>query len=152
MNSEYYDVNGQRVTSSNNGNDINGYAPEGNFDAWNFASWDGWSGWGKNVKYVLFSFSHSTTYAPLPFQIKDFKIHGQLTNSFYDIYVTKNDNTGISKVKYAKGNYDTTYFKTSGTEVTEDSIRVTENGIYTVYVEDSAGNSVVSTIEITNIG
>ena len=62
-----------------------------------------------------------------------------MTNSFYLINV-KLDNPNITTIKYAKGNYTSDYFASNGTIVSNNQIRVTENGTYTVYAEDSSGN------------
>ncbi|MEK3796448.1 S-layer homology domain-containing protein [Paenibacillus sp. FSL R7-0204] len=56
----------------------------------------------------------------------------------------------ISAVKWAAGSRDIAYFAAAGTEIT-DHFAVQENGVYSVYVADVAGNANVSNIEISNI-
>ncbi len=65
----------------------------------------------------------------------------------------------IQIVKMANGERDTNYFTNNGTELQmkkEDKtstsiVNITQNGIYTIYAEDEAGNKVVKTIDITEI-
>ena len=91
-------------------------------------------------------------YASFPQKIKNLKVYGQLWQGFYYINVNAEDNeSGVKLIKYAQGNQDASYFASNGTEVTGNTIRVTENGVYTVYVEDNTGNKTVQTIEITQI-
>ncbi|MEI7028166.1 invasin domain 3-containing protein, partial [Paenibacillus sp. y28] len=56
----------------------------------------------------------------------------------------------VASVKWAAGSRPISYFDTQGTEITS-SFTVQENGIYSVYVRDTAGNTNVSLIEISNI-
>lgn len=58
--------------------------------------------------------------------------------------------SGIAELKWAKGDHHAAYFAQGGTVFT-GSFPVSENGIYTVYAEDGAGNGAVQTITITNI-
>lgn len=53
-------------------------------------------------------------------------------------------------MKWAAGSRDIAYFTAAGTEI-KDHFTVQENGIYSVYVADGAGNANVSVIEISNI-
>ncbi|MNE38951.1 Cadherin-like beta sandwich domain protein [compost metagenome] len=56
----------------------------------------------------------------------------------------------VSSIKWAAGVRSIAYFDMMGTEIT-DHFTVQENGIYSVYVEDTAGNANVSLIEVQNI-
>ncbi|OKP73646.1 hypothetical protein A3842_21735 [Paenibacillus sp. P3E] len=56
----------------------------------------------------------------------------------------------VSSIKWAAGSRSISYFDTQGTEIS-DHFTVQENGIYSVYVADKAGNANVSLIEIRNI-
>lgn len=58
--------------------------------------------------------------------------------------------TGISVTKYAYGEVTAAAFQTQGNSF-EGAFTVQENGIYTVYARDAAGNESINTIEITNI-
>ena len=59
----------------------------------------------------------------------------------------------------ASGERDTNYFASNGTELGMEKgdktstsvVNVTENGTYTIYAEDEAGNKVVKTIDVTEI-
>ncbi|WP_025708494.1 S-layer homology domain-containing protein, partial [Paenibacillus graminis] len=56
----------------------------------------------------------------------------------------------ISSIKWAAGSRSISYFDTQGTQI-KDHFTVQENGIYSVYAADTAGNANVSLIEIQNI-
>lgn len=56
----------------------------------------------------------------------------------------------VSSIKWAAGSRSISYFDTQGMEI-QDHFTVKENGIYSVYVADKAGNANVSLIEIQNI-
>ena len=110
------------------------------------------TGNGGNIKYVQIGFALGTEYSQPVVKVKNFKMHGQLYTEFYDIKLTPNGTySGIANAKFAKGNQAKAYFASAGTNIENNTFRVTENGIYTVYVEDEAGNSTVSTIEVTKI-
>ncbi|MCM1988356.1 hypothetical protein [Oceanirhabdus seepicola] len=58
-----------------------------------------------------------------------------------NISVEINDNlSGVQYKKWTAGEVDLGYFENQGTEFNENSIVVDENGDYTFYVEDRAGN------------
>ncbi|MBO0589276.1 hypothetical protein I2484_18445, partial [Sporosarcina sp. E16_8] len=69
-----------------------------------------------------------------------------------NIIVTANiaDDSSISEKKWAVGSHDATYFASSGTTLGA-SFEVSENGTFTVYAKDAAGNISVQVIKITNI-
>ncbi|MNH86695.1 Endo-1,4-beta-xylanase A precursor [compost metagenome] len=56
----------------------------------------------------------------------------------------------VAVVKWAPGNQQVSYFEKEGTAFT-DRFTVQENGVYSVYVADTAGNANVRVIEINNI-
>ncbi|WP_416150708.1 cadherin-like beta sandwich domain-containing protein [Salipaludibacillus sp. HK11] len=58
--------------------------------------------------------------------------------------------SGITERKWAAGEEEKAYFTDEG-EAFTDSFNVSENGTYTVYARDDAGNEAVETITITNI-
>ena len=81
-------------------------------------------------------------------------------NENVEVSMTFIDNlTNIKKVKVAKGEQAIDYFENSGQELIlekEDNsaialINVMENGTYTVYVEDEAGNAKIETFDVTTI-
>ncbi len=146
----YYDNNMVSKVSSNSYSG-NGYATGASaFNVWNNTVWNGYS--ARNIDYVRFVFATSNTYSQPPVKIKNIKISSEtLDNSFYDINITSSDNVGVVTTKYASGQRDVSYFASNGTAVTGNSVRVTANGYYTVYVADAAGNATVSQIQITNI-
>lgn len=108
--------------------------------------------YGPDVKYVKLKYSVGNAYSQPTTKIRNLKIYGEeIPNNFYLINIQSNDNVGVVLTKYASGNQTINYFKTNGTEVLNNQIRVTTNGIYTVYVRDEAGNETIQTINITNI-
>lgn len=72
------------------------------------------------------------------------------------VTISAKDSSGISSVKWASGEQTASYFKSKGTTLKLNSKNTTtftvkENGIYTVYVLDKAGNGKVVEIKISNI-
>ncbi|SDD51224.1 Cadherin-like beta sandwich domain-containing protein [Paenibacillus sp. UNCCL117] len=59
--------------------------------------------------------------------------------------------TGLASLKWAAGIRDASYFGSAGTEVTASVFTAIDNGTYTVYAADTAGNEQVETITIANI-
>lgn len=59
--------------------------------------------------------------------------------------------SGVSVKKWAPGNQTKEYFANAGTTISGDTFVATNNGTYTMYVADRAGNSRVATINVTNI-
>ena len=81
-----------------------------------------------------------------------------VTNSPVTVSVLAHDISGISEMKYSSGNLDVNdkiWADTStgsGVSVVSNSkFTVKQNGAYSVYVKDKAGNAVVETIGIDNI-
>ncbi|MED3575060.1 leucine-rich repeat protein [Cytobacillus praedii] len=72
-------------------------------------------------------------------------------NTEIEIDVKILDNNPIIEKKWAKGNQDESYFLKAGTNITDNTFNVSENGTYTVYTKDSAGNVSLKTIDISNI-
>lgn len=73
------------------------------------------------------------------------------TNVAIDVDVDVVDNNPIVEKKWAKGNKDVVFFETDGTDIVGDSFNVSENGQYTVFAKDSAGNTSLKTITVSNI-
>ena len=108
--------------------------------------------YGSSIKYITLQFEENSSYSKNPERIKNFKVHGQLWSDFYNIKVNASDSeSGIKVKKYALGERDAAYFATNGEIFTGDTITVTENGKYTVYVEDNAGNKTVQKITVSKI-
>ncbi len=104
-----------------------------------------------NTKYIVFRF-HGRHYGAAPYKIRNVKIYGKnIPNSFYFINVDTLNDDSIVSLKYAKGIYDVSYFENNGAIVSNNQIRVTENGTYTIYAKDNYGNEVVETIDINKI-
>ncbi|MBO0587627.1 hypothetical protein I2484_10040, partial [Sporosarcina sp. E16_8] len=61
------------------------------------------------------------------------------------------DNVEIAEKKYAAGTRNAEYFATAGEILPGNKFIVTDNGAYTVYARDTAGNETVETITISNI-
>jgi hypothetical protein len=71
-----------------------------------------------------------------------------------DVIITISDlDADVQMVKWAKGIQHPQYFASAGTLITNEpkTFTVSENGTYTVYVEDHAGNKKVQTIMISNL-
>ena len=150
--STYYDDNNNPTTSKENYNS-NGFSQGATLNTWKSLTWNAsWANrYGPNVKKVLLNFNAGSNYSQPITKIRNFKIHGQVNGSSYDITVRAEDNVSITSTKYAKGNYDASYFTNNGTNVTNNKVTVTENGTYTFYVRDASGNENTTTIDITNI-
>lgn len=73
------------------------------------------------------------------------------TNVAIDVDIDIVDNNPIIEKKWAAGTQDVTFFNTGGTDVIGDSFNVSDNGTYTVYAKDSAGNTTIKTITVSNI-
>ena len=151
MDSYYFDKTQNNIISLN-GYGENGWAPQLPLNVWsNNFWWDGYSGYGKNVKYLTLKFKTGNNYSQPITKIRNLKVYGQLKNNFYDIEVHALDNVGVNLIKYAKGEFGKEYFDNQGTVVTDGKVRVVENGYYTFYVSDKKGNVGISTILIKNI-
>ena len=80
------------------------------------------------------------------------------TKSSVPVRVVANAKSGITVKKYVKGDYDKdsevwNLTPASGGAITMDSdtFSVSENGVYSVYVESGNGKSVIEKVAITNI-
>ena len=146
----YYDEQYNSMTATN------GYAGNGNSPQLPLNTWSNdfkfeYSN-ATNFKYLRIEFKTGNDYSQPTTKIRNLKIYGDaIPNNFYLINITSSDNVGVVLTKYASGNQTTNYFKTNGTEVLNNQIRVTTNGIYTVYVRDEEGNETIQTINITDI-
>ena len=148
----YFDSN-YNSTNAQNNNSTNGFAPSLPLNTWsNNFSFNGYNGYGNSIEYVRVRNTVGDQYSQPPVKIRNFKMHGQLFEKFYNISVTSNGtNSNIVKTKWLAGEKTVADFASAGEKVTNRKFEVTENGIYTVYVEDEAGNGAVSTIEVTKI-
>ncbi|MGG3309197.1 S-layer homology domain-containing protein [Paenibacillus lautus] len=71
-----------------------------------------------------------------------------------DIAITvdaSDQESGIEIVKWAAGKQQVSYFAAEGNALQGAGFTVSENGLYTVYAKDKAGNEQIKTIEITNL-
>ena len=59
--------------------------------------------------------------------------------------------SNVAKTKWLAGEKTVPDFENAGADVENNIFRVTENGTYTVYVEDEAGNGAVATIAVDKI-
>jgi len=59
--------------------------------------------------------------------------------------------SGVALLKWADGAREATYFNSGGTVFSGTNFDVTENGTYTVYAQDVAGNKSVETVTVNNI-
>ena len=68
------------------------------------------------------------------------------------LVINVTDNISVDSIKYDKGDLDKSYFKNNGNKVLNKGIvKITENGMYTFYAKDAAGNVNIHKIEIDNI-
>lgn len=68
------------------------------------------------------------------------------------VNVSVEDDTNIETIRYVKGIKDTSYFEENGSNITNNgNITITENGKYTIYAKDEAGNEYIEVIEIKNV-
>lgn len=76
-----------------------------------------------------------------------------ITNGSVTITASVGDtDSGLVLAKYDSGNRTASYFETSGSILPSSNlITATDNGIYTVYAKDAAGNTSTKTISINNI-
>lgn len=152
----YYNSSYTAVKGSNN-HEANGYAPEFVLNTWGGDTvgtktfFDGYNAACEQVKNVKVQFQVGNDFSQPVVKIRNFKFWGQLNNSFYIINVYSSDNIGIVETKYAYGKQNVDYFTNNGTVVTENQVTVTQNGIYTFYTKDAAGNETINTIEIDKI-
>jgi uncharacterized repeat protein (TIGR02543 family)/prepilin-type N-terminal cleavage/methylation domain-containing protein len=151
----YYNLYKQSTTNLAGGTS-SGYAKtivlnewEENLYWYTVDDWKAQNRYGTNVKYMRITLPGNRTQSPII--IRNLKIYGQMTNSFYLINTEITNGEAIVIRKYDKGVKTADYFRTSGIDFEGTQITVDSNGIYTVYVEDAAGNYSIQTIEITNI-
>ncbi len=77
------------------------------------------------------------------------------TKGDVSLLIKASDASGIKVIKYASGNKDVEYFKTKGKVLVlnskEANLKVKNNGTYTFYTRDNAGNGITKKITISNI-
>ncbi len=73
------------------------------------------------------------------------------TNTDVEIRLDASDNVAIAKRLWAAGLQNAAFFQSGNGTSLNDGFSATQNGVYSVYVEDTAGNAVLKTIEVTNI-
>lgn len=74
-----------------------------------------------------------------------------VTNKNVTVTASIHDNVKVISKKWASGNQTAAYFTKNGTKFTSSTFNIKTNGTYTVYAKDSAGNTHVQTITISNI-
>jgi len=57
----------------------------------------------------------------------------------------------VTVKKWAFGNYSASYFSSSGYTLSDSSITVTNNGVYTIYAKDAAGNESIANITVSYV-
>ena len=71
-----------------------------------------------------------------------------------NVRVLASDDQEVYLVRWAKGRRTTSYFNEEdkgNTIVNGSTIQISENGVYTIYASDEAGNETLKEVEITNI-
>jgi hypothetical protein len=153
MGSIYYDASYVNVVS-NNTYSGNGYAERIPLGGVGHASWDGWGGYGPNVKYVRMQVSVDAYYSNGPVTCYNpvFTTVSTVLSPSKKIIVTVTETlSGIKNKKWLSGAKTVDDFKTAGTTF-DTEFTVTVNGTYTIYTEDNAGNKTVQQVVITQIG
>lgn len=152
----YYNSEKQ-LTKALDGRTSDGFAKSGLLNIWdNNLTWTLWNTanrYGPDVIYTNIDFkSGYNVYSKPPVQIRNIKLYVEnLENDFYLINPKLKSGNKIELIKYEKGKKYLSYFRENGIVSEEESIRVTENGIYTVYVKDTNGKESIANIEVTEI-
>lgn len=153
----YYYNSEKQLTNALDGRTSDGFARGATLNVWNNnMSWLYWTTsnrYGPNVIYTNIDFkSGYNVYSAPPVQIRNIKLYVEnLENDFYLINTKLKSENKIELIKYEKGKKYLSYFRENGIVSEEESIRVTENGIYTVYVKDTNGKESIANIEVTEI-
>jgi lysophospholipase L1-like esterase len=114
-----------------------------------FIDWDFQTVWGINEGE---SYPFLITYEPLTIGLTAAPHKAGASEVTIEVNVNRFENNLVTK-KYALGNVPLEEFTDSekGSVFNGSSFQVTENGIYTVYIKDDAGNEAINTIEIRTI-
>lgn len=100
------------------------------------------------------SYIASTKISSIDYEAPTINIRGELEEPKQKVILTVNaiDNIQMYMVKYAKGKQTAEYFAENGTSFRNNgTITITENGIYTIYAIDQAGNESTREVEVNNI-
>lgn len=99
----------------------------------------------KTIPVVVSNISNSSDLTVTPVNI--------IANDGSNVTITINisGSTSLSTMKWANGTTDIEYFNTNGTVFTDNSFSVNANGTYTVYIEDTNGNTAIKTVTVNNI-
>ncbi len=102
------------------------------------------------VEYIKIIYLSNIDEIPPMIEVKYDKETKNLNN--VEIFLDVSSKNGISKILYAVGRKDVSYFNKGGINITENkSFFVDENNVYTIYAEDKYGLSAIRIFEITNI-
>ena len=156
-NASYYDSNLDATQDLNN-NYSDGYGSGvSTLNSWynnirwmNSDNWENMNRYGPNVNYIKISFQSNNNWSVPTSKVRNVKLFGQLYNSFYDVNLNISG-SNIVEYKYALGTKNISYFENNGTDIDDNTFRVTKNGTYTVYIKDYVGNEVIKTIVIDKI-
>ncbi|MDF2866403.1 MAG: repeat family protein [Clostridia bacterium] len=150
--SSYFDSS-YNTAVSNNTYSGNGYAEKILINGTAHARWDGWSGYGPNVKYVKVLVTVDAYYSNAPVTCYNVIFtSSNVTSPSKKVIVTVTDDiSGIKTKKWLSGSKTVNDFQSAGT-IFDTEFTVTVNGTYTIYTEDNAGNKTVRQVIITQIG
>ena len=133
----------------------NGNAPSFPLNTWTTSDcpWQGYGGYGANVKYVQLGYMNNYSPYSSPYYIlRNHKvISSGLTNTTYNIDVTPSDNTGTAITKYIAGNKTAAECRYGGTTFT-GKFQVWQNGTWTLCAIDWFGNISTTTVTVDKIG
>lgn len=148
--SQYFNSSYQSSYSTN-GYNANGYAPDIPLNQTSLISWDGWTGCGPDVMYVILTLEADNYYGAPPITLSNPSLIASGNSNYQKIInVTTSDVSGIKTKKWLPGSKTIADFTSAGTVFT-NSFNVSTNGIYSIYVEDNSGNMIVNQVTITGI-
>ena len=79
--SSYYDANFNSVYSQNN-YPGNGWAPAVPYNVYGYDEWDGYGGYGSNVKYVTITISYDSAYSSSGFRVQSVNFSSELDENY----------------------------------------------------------------------
>lgn len=162
LNTGYFDENYQAKEANSNGRVGNGWSKSIPLNKWTEFSFgaryhddtfnENYYGFGENIQYMRLVVLTSPEHSNPTTMYSDLKVYteGEVSNYSKIIEVSITEENEIVSKKYLAGNKTINDFIDNGIEF-EERIEVMENGTYTIYIEDIAGNKTIETVEITGI-
>ena len=96
----YYNESWERIKSQN-GYDGNGYTYGGSSGDWVYGTFDGYSGYGENVKYVQITLNYNASSTSSTLYVKDVNFSSKMDETYVGArYTATADGGSISSIKY----------------------------------------------------